>query len=310
MEPRGDYAAEMAVEHESWPALPFAEWDETRATLHMVTQILGKLKLALLPMEPEWGQVPLWVTPRGLTTGPLPGGSGTFSVHLDLVDHTLAMVDSAGRRTALPLRPPVARIYADVMEALGELDVSVEVSTLPSEVSDPIPFPDDTEHAAYDRDAVERFRRALVLVDLALREFRADFRGRTTPVSFWWGTFDLGVTRFSGRAVTPPPHAGAIMRHAMDAEESCVGFWPGDARFPEPAFFAYAYPPPDAYADASIEPPAALWSAELGEFVLRYDDVRSAASPREEILSFCRSTYDVAATLGAWDRAALELERG
>jgi hypothetical protein len=289
-----------------WPALPLAEWEETRGTLHMVTQILGKLKLALLPMEPQWGQVPLWVTPRGFTTGPLPADARTFAVHLDLVDHALAVVDSDGGRVVVPLRPPVATIYTDLMHALGTLGISVPVSTLPSEVPDPIPFPEDTTHDTYDAEAVVRFRRVIALADMTLREFRADFRGRTTPVSFWWGSFDLAVTRFSGRPVSPPEDAGPIERLGGDAEQACAGFWPGDARFPEPAFFAYVYPQLDGYGAAPVEPGAAFWSDALGEFILRYDDVRQTREPHREILAFCRSTYEAAATLADWDRAALE----
>ena len=294
----------MPSARDAWPPLPLAEWEGTRATLHMVTQILGKLKLALLPMEPEWGQVPLWVTPRGLTTGPLPDETRTFAVDLDLVDHSLTIADSNGELVSLPLRPPVASVYRDLMAALGKLGVKVEVSTLPSEVADPIPFPDDTTHAAYDPEPVDRFRRILVLVDMALREHRAGFKGRTTAVSFWWGTFDLAVTLFSGRPASPPPDADPIMRRGMDAEETCVGFWPGDDRFPDPAFFAYAYPSPEGYAASPVAPRGAFWSDALGEFVLPYEEVRSAASPHDAILAFCRSTHEAAATLGNWDRRA------
>src|SRR4051794_21479218 len=294
-------------ERDAWPELPLAEWKPTRDTLHMYTQVVGKVRLALAPMEPQWAQVPLYVTARGLTTSPITYGPRTFEIDFDLVDHALDVVVSDGSRRRIPLVPrTVAAFYRELMDALRSLGVEVEVSTTPSEVPDPIPFPEDEVHADYDPLWANRFWRVLVQVDAVLREYRAGFRGRTTPVQFFWGTFDLACSRYSGRPATPPDGSDAIFRAAMNAEDVCSGFWPGDDRFPEPAFYSYTYPKPDGLERAAIRPPEAFWSEEIGEFLLRYADARAAESPRRAVLDFLESTYDAGASLGGWDRAALE----
>jgi hypothetical protein len=292
---------------DGWPALPLAAWKETRDTLHMYTQVVGKVRLALAPMEPEWGQVPLYLTTRGLTTSPIPWGNGTFAIDFDFIDHHLRIDTSDGRRRALPLAPrPVAAFYQEVLQALGALGIDVSIWPVPTEIPDPIPFPEDTRHAAYDAAAAHRFWRVLSQVDSVFKAWRAPFRGRSSPVQFFWGTFDLAVARYSGRPAPPPPGSDPIRRRAMDAEEVAAGFWPGDDNFPEPAFYSYTYPKPPGIEAAALQPPAASWSAPLGEFLLRYEDVRHSPSPREAILAFLDSTYAAGADALRWDRAALE----
>jgi Family of unknown function (DUF5996) len=289
------------VRESGWPALPYEEWRATRDTLHMYTQVLGKLRLTLSPFEPEWGNVPLYVTARGLTTSPIPIGLGTIDAELDLLDHVLVLRSSDGRIERRPLGGAVADFYSDVMSTLARVGVDVAISVLPSEVADPIPFPDDRDHATYDPTQVERFFQVLSMVDVIFRQHRAGFHGRTTPVQFFWGTFDLALIRYSGRAITPPPGAGVIMRYGGDAEQICAGWWPGDERHRYPAFYAYGFPKHAGLEEATIAPPGAEWNAEVGEFLLSYDAARSASDPTQAVLDFVRSTYDSAATLMGWD---------
>jgi hypothetical protein len=285
---------------EAWPSLPYAEWTATRDTLHMYTQVIGKLRLALSPFEPGWANVPLYVTARGLTTSPLPYRSRTFEAHLDLLEHVLRLQTNDGRAEQRPLGGSVADFYRDVMDALRRMHIDVTISLLPSEVADPIPFPDDRRHDTYEPTHAARFHRVLSTVDMLMKEHRAGFVGRTTPVHFFWGTFDMALTRFSGRPATPQPDAGFIARFGEDAEEICAGWWPGDERFPNPAFYAYAYPPLPDLAERAIEPAGAAWDA-MGEFLLPYDTARSAVDPADAVRAFLRSTYAAAATLGQWD---------
>jgi hypothetical protein len=218
---------------DEWPALPFEEWRETRDTLHMYTQVVGKLRLALSPFEPQWANVPLYLTARGLTTSPLPYGGRTFDAEFDLLGHELVMRTSTGQTERVALRPrPVADFYQDVMSALGRVDVNVTISATPSEVADPIPFAEDRTHETYDPAQVTRFFHVLSRVDVVFKEYRARFIGKTPPVHFFWGSFDLAVTRFSGRPVTPPADAGVIVRYGGDAEQICAGFWPGHDKSP------------------------------------------------------------------------------
>ncbi|HWF57948.1 MAG TPA: DUF5996 family protein [Candidatus Dormibacteraeota bacterium] len=284
-----------------WPALPYEEWRATRDTLHMYTQVLGKLRLALSPFEPEWGNVPLYLTARGLTTSPMPVGLRAVDADLDLIEHVLVLRSSDGRVERLPLGGAVADLYSDVVGALTRLQVDVTISVLPSEVADPIPFPDDREHATYDTRQVERFFHVLSMIDLIFKEHRAAFRGRSTPVQFFWGTFDLALMRYSGRAVTPPPGAGVIARFGGDAEAICTGWWPGDERVPYPAFYAYGFPKPTGLHEARIAPPGAEWNRAAGEFLLPYETARSASDPEQDILDFARSSYAAAASLMSWD---------
>jgi hypothetical protein len=284
-----------------WPALPYEQWRETRDTLHMCTQVIGKVRLALSPLEPQWANVPLYVTARGLTTSPVPFGLGTLDAEFDLISHRLTLRTSAGGTERVELAPrPVADFYRDVVDALARLSVDVTISGTPSEVRDPIPFAVDRTHHSYDRERANTFFRILSQVDILLKEHRARFLGRTSPVQFFWGTFDLALTRYSGRPATPPPGAGSIYRRSADAEQICAGFWPGDERFPRPAFFAYIYPKPDGVEDIAIAPDTAGWDATLGEFVLSYDAVRASADPRADVLAFLDSTYHACADTAAW----------
>jgi hypothetical protein len=296
-----------AVEDESlgeWPDLPYQAWRDTRDTLHMCTQVAGKVRLALTAREPQWANVPLYLTARGLTTSPIWGGRSAFEIDFDLIDHQVAVHTAAGASERIPLTPrPVAEFYGDLMARLRGLGIAIEISPVPSEVPDPIPFADDTVHSTYDAAWAHRFFRVLSRIDLVMKEHRAGFTGRTSPVHFFWGSFDLALTRFSGRPADPPPGSDVIMRYSADAEQVCVGFWPGDARLEQPAFFAYAYPGPAGIEHAPVRPEAAGWNAQLGEFVLPYEAVRRSADPRRALLDFFESTYEAGASRLGWDPA-------
>lgn len=284
-----------------WPELPYDGWRETKQTLHMYLQVVGKLRLALSPAEPQWGQVPLYVTARGLTTSPLPHRNGIFDVDVDLVDHLVSVRTEAGAVERVRLEPrSVADFYAELMAALERAGVPVEISTLAVEVPDPIPFPEDRVHATYEPEWVDRFRRVLLSADAVLKEHRARFRGKTSPVHFFWGSFDLSYTRFSGRLLDPPAAAGTIMRATHDAEQACAGFWPGDDTFREPAFFAYTWPQPAGIEAAGVEPAGAAWSTQLGEFLLPYEAVRTAPDPRGALLDFLETAYRAGAERADW----------
>jgi len=271
-----------------WPALPYAEWKDTRDTLHMQLQVIGKVRLALSPFEPQWANVPLYLTGRGVTTSTIPHPSGdVFDIDADLVDHQVAVRTGSGRVERLPLQAPVAGFYTAMMDALARAEVPVEISTLPSEVPDPIRFPEDTVHATYDGEAVTRYWRTLLGIEAVLREFRARFRGKTPPVQLWWGSLDLAMALYTGRPVETSPDADAITRLGGDESYFCAGFWPGDHRLPEPAFFAYMYPKPDGVERAP------WWHDQLGEFVLPYDDVRRSGDPRRALLEFVDGAFDV-----------------
>src|SRR5205823_3118475 len=293
----------------NWPELPYEAWKDTLDTLHMQVQIVGKLRLVLSPPEPEWAHVALYLTPRGLATGPMSSAGLIFGVDLDLVAHQVSITTATGetRQVALATRP-VAVFYKEFMAALGTLGIQVKFRPVPDEVSDPIPFAEDTKHSSYDPRWANRFFHVLAQSDLVLKEHRARFRGRTSPVHFFWGSFDLATTRYAGRPADPPPGVGIIARKSEDAEQVCAGFWPGSATFPEPAFYSYTYPKPEGIEEQRVEPPAAGWNAGLGEFALLYEDVRKAVSPRDAILDFCESTYAAGARLRGWD-AGLGAER-
>jgi len=286
--------------HAGWPALPYEEWRETLETLHRYTQVAGKLRLALSPFEPGWANVPLYVTPRGLTSSPIPVGSRAVDVEFDLVDHVVVMRSSDGMVERRRLGGSVAEFYADFVRMLERLRVDVELSVVPSEVPDPIPFPDDHVHHVYEAPHAARFQQVLVIVDAVLKAHRARFLGRTTPVHFFWGSFDLAVTRYSGRQIPPPSDGGVIARYGADGEEICAGWWPGDQRIPYPAFYAYAYPPLAGLESKSIQPAGAAWNAAAGEFLFPYETARADVDPRRAVLDFCASTYAAAAALGGW----------
>ncbi len=292
---------------EAWPELPHGAWKETLETLHMNLQIVGKVRLALTPFEPQWANVPLYLSARGLTTTPMASGGLIFQIDVDLIDHQVVIQTVRGetRRVALTARP-VAEFYGDFMFNLRALGIDARIRPIPDEVSDPIPFAEDTIHAAYEPEWANRFWRVLAQIDLVLKDHRSRFRGRTSPVQFFWGTFDLANSRFSGRAVEPPPGAGLIERKGADAEQVCAGFWPGHARFPQPAFFSYTYPKPDGIESQVIKPAQAGWNSDLGEFALLYEDVRASASPEKAILQFFESTYAAGARLAGWDPSLVE----
>jgi len=290
-----------------WPALPYDEWRDTLDTLHMFTQIVGKVRLALAPDEPQWGQVPLYPTARGLSTSAMPWGDGTIDMEFDLLAHELVLRASHGglERVALPERS-VADFYREVMTALDDLGVHVEIYTTPVEFANPIPFPEDTVHKSYDRAAVERYFDALTRVAAILHEYRAAFRGRTSPVHLFWGTFDITNARYSGAPADPEPNADLIMRRSHDVEQIVVGFWPGDdVIVREAAFFGYAYPQPEGIQHAAIAPNDAYWSDEHRLFLLRYDDVRRVPEPRAAVRQFFDSMYAACASLMAWSPTLL-----
>ena len=300
-------AAVSGAPGDPWPALPLDAWRETYATLHMWTQIVGKTRLALTPRVNHWWNVPFYVTSRGLTTSAIPCAWRTFEVEFDFLSHTLEIRTSDGMTRALALAPrSVADFYAEYMAALQELGIGVTIRPRPDEVPDPIPFGVDRTHASYDADAAQRFWRVLTQVDRVFKQFRGQFVGKSSPVHFFWGSFDLAVTRFSGRPAPPRPGADSITREAYSHEVISAGFWPGSGPVQEAAFYAYAAPAPAGLADATVLPAAASYHRDLGEFILPYESVRGAPSPDATLLEFLQSTYAAAADLAHWDRPALE----
>ena len=302
----------MPTDAEAWPSIPVADWVETRDTVHLYTQVVGKVRLANEPHSNHWWNVPLYLSARGLTTSLMPHPSGpAFEIEFDFVDHRLDVTTVAGesRSVALVARP-VAEFYALVMDVLDQLGVATEIWPVPVEIAGAIPFPDDRVHASYDADAVHRLWIALVHMERVLKRFRARFVGKASPVHFFWGAVDLAYTRFSGR--TAPPHPGGapncgphVMWEAYSHEVSSCGYWPGPPG-EEGTFYAYAYPEPSGYRTTAVSPQGARWDDELGEFVLPYELVRTAADPDAALFEFFQTSYDAAADTARWDRAALE----
>ena len=301
----------------NWPELPYAAWKDTRDTLHLWTQIVGKIRLMQTPWLNHSWHVVLYVTARGLTTSPIPYREHTFQIDFDFIDHVLWVRTSDGDLRRLLLAPmPVAQFHTELFAAMIELGLDVRITTMPCEIADSIPFDQDRTHAAYDRDYVTRFWRVLFSTHQVLTRFRTGFLGKASPVHFFWGSFDLAVTRFSGRPA--PPHPGgvphlpdAVAREAYSHEVSSAGFWPGGGGPVEyAAFYSYAYPAPQGFASAAVRPEQAFFSRELGEFILPYDAVRAAAEPDALLLDFLSTTYAAAAEAGGWDRAALECPIG
>ena len=292
--------------NERWPALPYEEWLDTYATLHMWTQVVGKVALArAVPLNHSWA-IALQVTARGLATRVLRHGDRTFTMAFDFIDHELVIETADGARQTLPLVPKsVADFYAEVMGTLDRMRLPVRIWSTPVEIPSPIPFERDTVHHSYDPELANRFWRIVVEVHRVFSEFRGAFVGKSSPAHFFWGSFDLAVTRFSGR-LAPPREGPAFMREAYSHEVISHGFWPGSGPILEPTFYAYAVPEPEGLKTARVLPEAASYHPEMNEFVLPYEAVRKAASPDEEIAAFVRSTYDRAATLGGWDRRSLE----
>jgi hypothetical protein len=295
---------------EQWPALPYTEWKDTCETLHLWTQIVGKVKLALCPPENHWWHVTFTVTAGGLSTGPIPWDGPprrTFEIRFDFVDHELLIMTSDGAVKAIPLVPrSVARFYRELMECLAALEIGVRINPLPSEIANPIRCDQDEAHASYDPVHANRFWRILLETATVLRRHRSRFIGKCSPVHFFWGGFDLALTFFSGRRAPERPGADLMTREGYSHEVISCGFWPGSESFPEPAFYAYAAPEPAGFAAAPVLPPAAFYHPQLKEFLLRYDDMRAAPDPAQALRDFCRSTYEAGATLAGWDRAALE----
>lgn len=299
-----------------WPDLPYEAWRDTCATLQLWTQVVGKVRLAQTPWLNHSWHVTLYVTSRGLTTSPIPHGTRAFEIDFDFLEHVLVFHVSDGSQRRIQLRPrAVADFYSDVLTALDELGVRVRINELPCEIANAIPFSQDRTHACYDAEYAQRFWRVLLQVDRLFKQFRTGFVGKCSPVHFFWGSFDLAVTRFSGRSApvfqgTAPGVAPAIMREAYSHEVSSAGFWPGGAGIDYAAFYSYAYPAPNGFAAQAVRPEGAFFSERLGEFLLPYDTVRTAADPDAAVIAFLESTYEAAAQAANWDRAALESEPG
>ena len=295
-----------------WPSLPFQEWKDTYATLHMWTQIVGKIRLVQTPWVNHSWHTTLYITSRGLTTSPIPHEARTFQIYFDFIDHKLLIQTSDGGLKTMPLAPrSVGDFYKELFAKLAELNLRVKIHTTPNEVTTPIPFEKDNEHASYDAEYANRFWRAMMQADRVFKQFRARFIGKCSPVHFFWGSFDLAVTRFSGRRT--PEHPGGIpylpdwvTREAYSHEVSSCGFWPGSEQMPQPVFYSYAYPEPEGFSTATVSPSGASYSSELREFIFPYEEIRQSASPAEALLEFLQSSYEAAADSGRWDRSGLE----
>ena len=301
---------ENAVE-ETWPALPYREWKDTLDTLHMWTQIVGKVKLALVPFLNEWWEVGFTITARGLTTSTIPGPKDTpyrvFQVDFDFIDHRLDICVSDGSSRSLPLVPrSVADFYQEFMAALHQLGIHVQITTVPQEVEHTIPFDLDQNHASYDPEYATRWWHIVLQADRLLQRYRTPFVGKSSPILFWWGAFDVSEARFSGRPAPPQEWPTHWMALGGDQEQAVAGFWPGSGKVQEPAFFAYTFPEPPGCRVAAIRPDAAIFHPDVSEFILPYEAVRQSAAPDQMILDFFQSTYEVGATLAGWNRAALE----
>jgi hypothetical protein len=290
------------MNEENWPPLPYEAWRESYETLHMWTQIVGKVRMVLTPLKNHWWNTALYVSGRGLTTSYIPYGSRWFDMEFDFIDHVLRIRCKDGPIKTVALRPrTVADFYRETLGTLGSMGINVKIRTVPSEFPDPIPFEKDEKHHSYDPEYASRSWRILAGTDRILRKFESSFIGKCSPVHFFWGSFDLASTRFSGRTAPPRPGADSITREAYSHEVSSAGFWPGNAAFPAPAFYAYAVPEPPGYKTA-----APRYNAEMSEPIFLYDDMRRSESPEKALLEFFQGAYDAAANLGKWDRAALE----
>jgi hypothetical protein len=292
---------------ENWPTLPFEEWQQTCETLHLWSQIVGKIRLELSPYLNHWWQVPLYLSARGLTTSPIPYRNLLFELNFDFIDHLLLLHTSTGQTRALPLIPrSVAEFYRELMAILALVSIQVKVNPLPSEIKNPLRCDEDYLHASYDPEYAKRFWQVLVQCDRVFKQFRAGFIGKSSPVHFFWGSFDLAVTRFSGRRAPERAGADRITREAYSHEVISLGFWPGNASFPKPAFYAYAAPEPEGLGLTSLRPEKAFYTQELKEFLLLYEEVRLSENPEQAIMEFAQSSYEAAANLAKWDRSNLE----
>ena len=292
---------------EVWPSLPLEEWRDTYATLHMFTQIVGKIRLVQSPRLNHWWQVPLYVSARGLTTTAIPHGTRNFEIEFDFIDHQLVIRTSDDETRTLALAPrAVADFYRELMATLDALRLEVKIRAIPDELPNPIPFAEDYEHASYDSEYANRLWRILTQSDRVFKEFRARFTGKVSPVHFFWGSFDLAVTRFSGRRAPEREGADSINREAYSHEVISHGFWPGSGNIQMPAFYSYTTPEPAGLPEAAIRPASAFYNPPTGGFILPYDDVRQSAQPDKTLLEFLQSTYDAGARLANWDRVELE----
>ena len=295
----------MPTNADPWPELPLAAWEDTYATLHMWTQIVGHVRMALTPLINHWWNVTLYVTARGLTTSPIPCPGRVFEIRFDFIAHKLLIEVSDGATRNMDLAPrSVANFYAELMGHLRSLEIDVKIHGSPDEVPNPIPFARDEVHKSYDAEYAHRFWRALVSVDKVFKAFRSGFIGKCSPVHFFWGSFDLAVTRFSGRRA--PERPDALSREAYSHEVSSAGFWPGGGEIKGPAFYSYTAPEPEGFKTYRVSPDTAFYHAGLGEYLLMYDDIRRAPDPEAELMKFLESTYEAGANLAHWDRAALE----
>ena len=290
---------------DAWPALPYDDWRDTRDTLHMYTQIVGKLRLALSPFEPQWANVPLWLTSRGLTTGPVPHGQGTFSVDVDLIDHALLLTTTWGATGRLAVAPgSVAEAYARIMAMLKAAGVDATIDPVPQEIASPIPFAEDTQPRPYNKPLANAWWRILVSSYRVMQRYRARFEGKTPPIGLMWGTFDLRDARYTGPILpVSPPNTGYIRRNAMNQAQIECGWWHGGANYPRPAYYSFTFPQPAGIEQATL--PAGAWNGAIGEFILDYDEVRTAADPDAHLATFLESTYAVGAGLAGWDPALL-----
>jgi hypothetical protein len=292
---------------QAWPSLPLAEWQDTCATLHMWTQIVGKVRLALNPHFNHWWEVPLYINARGLTTSPIPYPAASFEVQFDFIAHKLDILTDAGQTRTLPLAPrSVAEFYGQFMDSLRSLGIGMNIWPMPVEIPNPIRFDQDRVHRSYNPEYAHRFWRILLTTDSIFKEFRARFIGKASPVHFFWGSFDLAVSRFSGRRAPPRPGADRITREAYSHEVSSAGFWPGSGDVQGAAFYSYIVPEPAGFSQSRVRPESAFYHTGLHEFILMYDDARASASPREQLLAFLQSTYEAGAALAGWDREELE----
>jgi hypothetical protein len=292
---------------ECWPALPLESWKDTCATLHMWTQIVGKVRLRLTPLVNHWWNVPLYVSARGLSTSLIPYGERGFELWFDFIGHRLVLETSDGMSKSMALKPEsVAEFYQEFMEMLRSAGIEVKIWRMPVEIPNPIPFDKDHAHASYDPAAVEKFWRILLSVDAVFTQFRAGYVGKSSPVHFFWGSFDLAVSRFSGRLAPERLGADYITREAYSHEVSSVGFWPGAGDIKDAAFYSYTVPEPQGFKEARVRPASAYYQKQASEFLLMYEDLRKSESPTAALLDFCQSTYEAGASLGSWDRKALE----
>jgi hypothetical protein len=291
----------------TWPSLPLYEWKDTCATLHMWTQIVGKVRLEQTPLVNHWWNVPLYVSARGLTTTAMPYREIFFEMEFDFIDHALVITSSEGKSARVALVPKsVATFYGETMDALRQLGIEIDIWKMPVEIPDPIAFDQDEQHASYDPEYVNRFWQVLRSSERVMQEFRARFIGKSSPVHFFWGSFDLAVTRFSGRPAPLKPEADAITREAYSHEVISHGWWPGQGPLGKAAFYSYTAPAPDGLGDTKVQPEQTYYNTEMGLFLLLYEDLRNASNPEETLMHFLQSTYEAGANLANWDRPALE----